>query len=334
MGYYIIGIDGGGTHTKAALVYVDNSTCQIMATATGGASNPYAVDPEIAAENVWQLINEGILKPLAPDLTLGTVSLICLGSAGLGRKGAIQTMRQLLREAHPELEFKGVQLLLTTDADIALRGGSLGKPAILIISGTGSIVYYLKEDRTTGRVGGWGQYLGDEGSGFHIGLLALKAVLNETISPLLGERILPRLGISDPGTELVNRAAELYTNKTLVADIAPFVFSTFQAGDRSAKEILEKAASELAELILIAVQRIGGSPKLIGVGGNFEKQKVFKDFLQIALHKLAPQSETPWIISKPELPPIAGAVILALQYLKLSMTETVINTLRSLKETF
>src|SRR5213078_4483038 len=69
------------------------------------------------------------------------------------------------------------RVLVVNDALIALAAGAGDDPGIVIISGTGSIVYGRNERVEAARAGGWGHMIGDEGSGYWIGREALAAVM-------------------------------------------------------------------------------------------------------------------------------------------------------------
>src|SRR5205085_1278058 len=55
--------------------------------------------------------------------------------------------------------------------------GARDAPGIVIIAGTGSIVYGRNQRGEAARAGGWGHLIGDEGSGYWIGREALAAVM-------------------------------------------------------------------------------------------------------------------------------------------------------------
>ncbi|MFP3490923.1 BadF/BadG/BcrA/BcrD ATPase family protein, partial [Staphylococcus sp. SIMBA_130] len=61
------------------------------------------------------------------------------------------------------------------DAINALYSGTLGKPGIVQIAGTGSITFSINHDGLSDRVGGWGYLIGEMGSGFALGRDALEA---------------------------------------------------------------------------------------------------------------------------------------------------------------
>src|SRR5262249_13879716 len=96
---------------------------------------------------------------------------ICLGIAGVDRPADEAVVRGVMSRIG--YNAKG---LVGNDALIALQAGIGDAPGIVIVAGTGSIAYgrHLGE---AARAGGWGYVLGDEGSGYWIGRLALRAVV-------------------------------------------------------------------------------------------------------------------------------------------------------------
>ena len=62
----------------------------------------------------------------------------------------------------------------------AFRDGESASRQVLIVSGTGSACYARNPNGKEIKVGGWGHLLGDKGSGYAIGLRALKAAPRES----------------------------------------------------------------------------------------------------------------------------------------------------------
>src|SRR4029079_12280276 len=75
------------------------------------------------------------------------------------------------------------RILVVNDALIALMAGAKEAPGIVIIAGTGSIVYGHNADGEAARAGGWGHMIGDEGSGYWIGRGALGAGMRASHGP-------------------------------------------------------------------------------------------------------------------------------------------------------
>ena len=62
---------------------------------------------------------------------------------------------------------------------IMALGAAFMRDGIVALSGTGSDTFMVKDGKHMGAVGGWGPLLGDEGSGYDIGLHAVKAALRD-----------------------------------------------------------------------------------------------------------------------------------------------------------
>ena len=161
-----IGIDGGGTKTVGILTV---ATGERIVRTEAGPSNYHVVSAKEKTQEVLATVIANLFEQAKLPPTSNTA--FCLGMAGLGRaedRGVIGRICDAL----------GVRKnrILTHDAHIALVGG-IGKPeGVIIISGTGSIVYGINAHGEETRAGGWGYLLGDEGSGYDIALKGLQAV--------------------------------------------------------------------------------------------------------------------------------------------------------------
>jgi N-acetylmuramic acid 6-phosphate etherase len=118
----------------------------------------------------------------------------------------------------------------------------------LVLSGTGSCFFGRRPDGRTAKFGGWGHILGDKGSGFEIGLRALKAVVfyydRDGEWSRLGRALLRALSLNEPN-DLIGWAQS--AGKTDIAALAVEVFRTAAQGDAIARDILEGAAESLAK---------------------------------------------------------------------------------------
>lgn len=157
----IIGIDGGGTSTKARLyAFRDGQIADVIAEANSGSANLNSVSKEQIELNFRQLIND-----LKPKNAVG----VGLGVAGISTPRAIKELETiLLSTGFPTLmSIKG-------DHEIALRGALGQQSGILLISGTGSICYGQNANGQMARAGGYGYLLDDVGSAFSVGLKMLR----------------------------------------------------------------------------------------------------------------------------------------------------------------
>jgi N-acetylglucosamine kinase-like BadF-type ATPase len=120
-------------------------------------------------------------------------------------------------------------------------------PQVLVLSGTGSCCYGRNSSGRIAKVGGWGHILGDKGSGFEIGLRALKAAVyyydRDGEWSSLGQRILRSLQLNEP-EDLIAWAQT--ARKREIAGVAVEVFAAWRKRDRIATDILKGAQDVLA----------------------------------------------------------------------------------------
>jgi glucosamine kinase len=256
-----LGIDAGGTATRWRLADRDG---QCVAQGSVEPLTGHLFSP--AAEERARQIVAG----LAQEVTKSGKPLgIIAGITGLTRETPAEaTMRSLFAEAFRLAEPK---VFVAEDMWIAyLSYFALGE-GILVYSGTGSIGYYLSEDKDVIRVGGRGNLIDDGGSGFWIAREALKAVLRaEEESPgdgwstPLGTSMAEALG----GTDWNLIRSFIYGgDRGKIGSLARAVGEAGKAGDRTALRILLEAGEELARLANCLIKRLGPRPVAL-VGGS------------------------------------------------------------------
>ena len=170
---YVVGVDGGGTKTHAILVGLDGT---VLAESFGGPSNLQKVGLEKAADALFSAILECCKNvKCAPE----DVQSIVLGVSGAGRPADKAVLVEKLHALGVRRKFPVNNIVVETDARIALEAAFAGGPGIVLIGGTGSIALYRTEDGKLLRAGGWGNIIGDEGSGYAIARDALNAVMRQ-----------------------------------------------------------------------------------------------------------------------------------------------------------
>lgn len=235
MSAIVVGVDGGGTKTRAL---VADETGKTLAEADGPAS---AVRPG-RADHSAAVIAETVRRALG-DAGFGLIlpRVLCVGVAGVGR----EPERQALWQALAAMEIAD-ELLVHADATIALDDAFSDGVGVLLIAGTGSVAFGRGPTGTIARCGGWGPNIGDEGSGAWIGRRALSVVTaasdgREPETALAGA-ILTAAQVNDVN-ELIGWAAA--ATPAALATLAPAVISEAEAGDLRANAILSMAAEEL-----------------------------------------------------------------------------------------
>ena len=296
---YIIGIDGGGTKTIGILT---TETGQHLTQAQSGAANYHVIGEAKTREVLASIITE--LYEKAGISSSGSVRF-CLGMAGLGRAAD----RKVIGRICDELGIRE-NCILTHDAHIALVGGTGKQEGVIVISGTGAIVYGINADGKEARASGWGYLLGDEGSGYDIGIKGLRAVVRATDgrgSPTeLTNQVLNRLELREP-TELIRWVHA--ASRDAIAQLAEIVFDTAQTADTVAEGIVDEAADELvcAAVSVIKQLKFVEPFDIILSGGNLIHQSMFADKLCCRFARIQPEAS----VQLPKHEPAYGAVLLA-----------------------
>ncbi len=167
---------------------------------------------------------------------------LCAGLAGVGN----ETERLAVEHA---LAAEGVagRVRIVTDGEIALEGALGGGAGVLIIAGTGSVAFGRGEDGRLGRCGGWGMFVGDEGSGYSIGrsgiIAALRAADGRGPATALLAELMAEMGVHSASgiPPWVGRAA-----KGDIAALSRHVTAAAGAGDAVSLDVLRREAGELA----------------------------------------------------------------------------------------
>jgi len=296
---YIIGIDGGGTKTIGILA---TATGQPLAQVQSGPSNYHVV-----GEAKTQAVLEGIIAELyeKSDIPPTNAVRLCLGMAGLGRPAD----REVIGKICDELGIYRNRIL-THDAHIALVGGTEKQEGVIVISGTGAIVYGINTDGREARASGWGYLLGDEGSGYDIAIKGLQAVVRAADGrgdrTELTDQILNKLELNEP-SELIRWTHA--ASRDTIAQLAEVVFDTAKTRDTVAERIVDKAADELvcAAVSVIKQLKFTELSDIVLSGGNLIHQTMFADKLCHRFASIQPEAS----VQLPKHEPVYGAVLLA-----------------------
>jgi N-acetylmuramic acid 6-phosphate etherase len=189
---------------------------------------------------------------------------------------------------------------------------------VLVLSGTGSCCFGRTCDGKTAKIGGWGHILGDKGSGFEIGLRALKAVVyyydRDGEWSKLGQRILRKLTLNEPD-DLIGWVQT--AGKDQIASLTIEVFNAWNERDEIATDILEGAAHSLAGDAASCAGRLvkkGAPVQFIMAGGVLLKQPRFVKKVASLLRRLWSKA----IVTPLKRESVWGAVQLAKRQLGVS----------------
>jgi len=307
---YVLGVDGGGTKT---IVQVADLSGKVVAESESGSSNYKSVGIKIAKEN----INKAIFKAIdmLNNLKEFTFKDACFGLAGNDSNEDTKIYKEIIFNDVIEKYLDRNKIIICNDTRIGLAAGSDSKNGVMIICGTGSNCYGINEQGREAKVNGWDYILGDEGSGYEIGIKALRALMRaydgRGESTLLSKTVLEDLNIKNI-SELIKWAYSDYFLKDRVAAIAKTVCKTAEMGDKISKKILKEEADEAIISVKTVVDKLGLADKefdLVFVGNVFKCEKYFKSVLMKKLKSKFTKINFKSLTKKP----VEGAIKLALR---------------------
>ena len=304
--YYIIGMDGGGTKTHCI---VTNGEGLKLYECNGSASNFLVIGTENVAETLFNLIEE-CKNHL--NVEYSDFEAILIGSTGAGRRSDAE---KLERDFNKYSQKAGVEFNIfrvESDARIALEGAFSGKPGSILIAGTGSIMFGKDANGNIHRVGGFGRFLGDEGSGYVIGRKGLVAVSKEFDgrgpATLISKQVDEKFGINSQEILIT----EIYKNNFDIASVAPIVLAAAEKNDDSALKIIDEETDELILHIRSITKKINQPVlNLAFIGGIISNDNIYSQTLRKKIKELLPTVN----LKLPDFPPEMGAVLMAKELL-------------------
>ena len=256
MSDYVIGIDAGGTKSRACAFDLQGNLlcCQVTGQGNFLSDFNHAWDHVISAADACITYMGKSPKYLA------------LGAAGLYGSGLEYSLEENLKNRY------GCSAKAVDDGTMALYGTLKGKDGILVIAGTGSVVYG-KSGGTILRIGGWGQILDDRGSGYEIALNGLKELVRGYDAgrkmSLMEKELLNQTGCSSiHGLPAYLKNA----SKRDVGALARTVLLHSEKGDEEAGRILSNAGQNLAEMAMNAAKRLELEKPTVAVSGSILKK--------------------------------------------------------------
>ncbi|MER2010520.1 MAG: BadF/BadG/BcrA/BcrD ATPase family protein [Psychrobacillus sp.] len=302
---YVLGIDGGGTKTTGIIA---TSKGEVVAKATVGGTNINSTGKIAVQSELQKLIRE--LKELAPQNFL-LVKRVFAGMAGAGNITNQDALKAILQP----LFSSEVSITIDHDAITALYSGTIGKPGVVQIAGTGAITYGVNEASDRARVGGWGHLFGDQGSGYAIGRDALEAAFKAR-DGLIEQTVLSDLLIQHFNKEelpdIIQVIYQAENPKKLISSLTVLVMKAVERNDLMAKHIIDQNGAELGLAISALVKQLFSQGndviRVVLVGGLFNRYDVLKESIERTIKNEGIHVD----IIFPKILPAGGAVVAAL----------------------
>lgn len=256
----LLGIDAGGTSTRAVLTDADG---QCLGYGVGGRGNPISAGVDRAADGVLDAVGAALAST---GRTLSDIAMIVPAMAGMRATGNAEWLLDRLVAAG----FTG-RLVFESDLLATYFSGAAEPFGYAMVSGTGACVIRVRDGQIDGTGDGLGWLLGDRGSGFWIGAAVARAAVADLDGTgphtALTGRVLAHHGLARTGMRSAGRPLELeqlvsalYSHAPIeLARLAPFAF---EEADAVATAILVSAGEQLAETLSAVLQ--GDGPLVIG----------------------------------------------------------------------
>ncbi|MGC4106568.1 MAG: BadF/BadG/BcrA/BcrD ATPase family protein [Thermomicrobiales bacterium] len=300
-----LGVDGGQTSTKAVLVEPDGTVV--------GVGNGTPCD-HVQGPNGYTRNRDAIHSAATAALAIARRPASDIRAVGLGLTSAA-------RELDAQATFRQMVDEFCTldpgafwvDADFVsnLAGASGGQPGIVVIAGGGSIGYGVDETGREAIAGGLGYLMGDEGSGWYLGLNAIQAAaraydLRGPQTALL-PFVLDHYGLNQI-RDIIRIIYAAGFSRDRISGIARDVVRIAGEGDPVAADIVRTGAERLGDTALGVARQLHtpGDPIVVyPTGGVFASRDLVRDPFAKRILSQWPDAT----VSDPMFPPMVGAIL-------------------------
>ncbi len=245
---YVIGLDAGGTSTRAVVM---DEARRVVGRGSAGPGNYHSAGKETTLANIQHAIDAALAQV---QVARAQITHACFALSGVDRPTDRGVAESFARVALPD-----ARVVVCNDAIAALYSGAGKAEGIVVIAGTGSIIYGFAPDGTRTRAGGWGYHLGDEGSGWWLAEQSLFAIARahdgRGDATALTARYLAALNLPQP-EDLIGWAYSPAWTRDNVASLAPLTLDAAQAGDKVALHFVTQGVEALANAVEVVARRL------------------------------------------------------------------------------
>ncbi len=202
----------------------------------------------------------------------------CAIVGGFAGASSQQTKDKLI-ELFVQYGFVKKNIFLMSDLEIS--SSFIEDNGIVLIAGTGSVAFGRSHGKEM-QVGGLGRHLGDEGSGYHLGLQAIKACLEYEYGygkyTILVDDVRSCFQVSNL-KEIIRPFYVGDIPPKKIAGLAPIIFEK-ERMDFVAAELINAAANNLGRLVSTLIEKLQMPSSTIYLIGGIFKNKNVTSFLQ------------------------------------------------------
>ena len=295
----LVGIDAGGTTTRALVTTLDG---EVLGIGQRGGGNPEHNEMAAAKRNVRGAVADALD---AANRERGVVVALTAGLAGLDDESD-----EVWAEEFLAIDGLGCDPVAVNDAVVAHAGALGSEPGIVVIGGTGSIVLGVDADGRTITNYDFDHYAA--AAARHLGRRFAHELLagryGEADRPLIDD-VLREWDVSD-----VDAAREwAIDTDALAADrsenaldtIAPAITRGAADGVPIADTVCAAAAADVVRGVDLVASAMDVTPVPIALLGSVNRSEGMRTALEAALA----ESDHRYEVVEPRLTPVAGAVI-------------------------
>jgi glucosamine kinase len=324
MGDLVVGLDAGGTRTRAVLAAAEDG--RPLGEGAAGPGNALTVPVPRLTDHLAEAIGQSVPEGARARVVAVSGGFAGATAASTDEPGHVNARTALTAALH-RLDIPAGLVRVCSDIEAAFASAP-GTPAdgLALVAGTGAVALRITDRRSTATVDGDGWLLGDDGSGFWIGRSAVRAALRGAdgrgAATVLAVSVGRALGVPDevlpgggpgarceplpggglhahgeplPGDGDWSRAhREAYRMHVLpavmaelpirLARFAPLVVEAAEEKDAVAEEILAEAADQLTATVR-ALEPVPGE-RIVATGGLLGPEGPLTAALTTRLHAL------------------------------------------------
>ncbi len=315
---YVFGVDGGASQCRAILMTTHG---RVVYLGKGPGVNYHETGASQMSSTIKRLYHEALKSAHARE---DECRAVCLGLAGSGRPQDHAILRPLF-----DTLFGKDAYLLMSDAEIALTSGTFSEYGIIIIAGTGSMIFGRNQEGRDGRIGGYGPLLSDEGSGYRIAQEGLRAAIkayDETAIPTRMKDAFLKYLEFQTVSELIDWVNSEAATRKKIAALAPLVIKAADENDPSADDILNWQADALALGVETLKKRLElpGRFDVVLSGGLLKHAVSFSQLIKRKILYLTPGAR----VASPKMEPVAGAALYALSFANVSIDDDLMDSIK------
>lgn len=307
---------------------VEGARC-VVADFEGSVLACVTAAPAASEVEPWSMMVSGVRAAItkvqevaAADVPM--IDAVVAGAAGVGVGGEhAEELESILQECVP----RATRVRALPEIAIAFWGALSMPVGVVVNAGIGAACFGRNVTGETCHVGGWGPFLGDEGSAYDISRQALRAVARgedgRGRGTILTHALLRAFDAHDV-TELAAALDRDPRDREAIAALLPHVVQAARRSDPVALQILQGAARDLAIGVATALRRLRLLEMRTSVsycGEVFEIGRNLIEPFTRAVHEASPQAN----VEAPLLPPIGGAFRLALQTIGVTMDDPIVH---------